>query len=240
MTRYSPYLHPGHLVLLWLVVHWLVIGGCSVEKGESKANRDTRPPATGAANPRKSATRKPTTRIPQDAYAEVSVAIKAAATARETGNHENQERAETWLQQQGADIVATLATTLHDTQAEVPQRITACRVLAALGEAGRADVLKAMTSPERLIKIAATERISLIRPATGKTVQALVLRLKEKDRDCQRIAIQSLRRIGTPAKKAIPALESIVNQSQDEALQAEALKALKIIDPRHTLSRLRE
>ena len=170
----------------------------------------------------------------------MTAALDAAAEAREQGDNRIQQRAETWLQQQGTGILPALATVLHDPQADIARRITACRVLAALGKAARGELLKAIASKERLLKIAATERISLIQPADKATVQALIQLLEDPDTACRRIAIQSLRRIGTQARSAIPPLAAIANESEDESIRGEAVKALKEIDPRHTLSGLRE
>ncbi|MFP6620927.1 MAG: HEAT repeat domain-containing protein [Pirellulaceae bacterium] len=170
----------------------------------------------------------------------MTAALDSAAKAREQGDHQVQQRAEIWLQQQGTEILPALATVLHDPQADIARRITACRVLAALGKAARGELLKALASKDRLVKLAATERISLIQPADKATVQALIQLLEDPDPPCRRIAIQSLRRIGTQARSAIPPLAAIANESEDESIRGEAVKALKEIDPRHTLSRLRE
>ena len=115
-----------------------------------------------------------------------------------------------------------------------------CRALAALGPPARADLLKAISSDQRSLRIAATERISLIRPSNKQTVERLVQLLDDEDQQWRRIAIQSLRRIGTSARLAIPKLDSLANEAKDEIIRAESLKALKTIDPRHTLSELRD
>ena len=217
----------------------LVLVGCNPANTESNNNKASSSKNASRAARRK-VVKKPRITVPQDAYADVTAALDAAAQAREQDDNQVQQRAETWLQQQGTEILPTLATVLHDPQDEIARRITACRVLAALGKAARGELLKAIASEERLIKIAATERISLIKPADKATVQKLVQLLDDQDPACRRIAIQSLRRIGTQARSAIPSLEAIANASEDESIRGEALKALKEIDPRHTLSGLRE
>ena len=218
----------------------LVLVGCDSSTTQSTGTNESASGKSTSRRSRKTRRKKPQIKVPQDAYADMTAALNAAANAREKGNSEIQQRAEIWLQQQGTGILPALATILHDPQADLARRITACRVLAALGKAARGELLKAMTSKERLVKIAATERISLIQPADDETVQALVQLLDNEDSACRRIAIQSLRRIGTRARSAIPPLQAIASESNDESIRGEALKALKEIDPRHTLSGLRE
>ena len=159
--------------------------------------------------------------------------------AKEHADNKAAQRAEIWLKQQGSGSIPALAIILHDQDAELPRRITACRALAALGPPARADLLKAISSDQRLLRIAATERISLIRPTDKQTVERLVQLLDDQDQQWRKIAIQSLRRIGTSARQAIPKLDALANQAEDEIIRAEALKALKAINPRHTLSDLR-
>ncbi|MDE0735899.1 MAG: HEAT repeat domain-containing protein [Pirellulaceae bacterium] len=218
----------------------LVLVGCNSSTTNSTATNKAASGKSASRRSQKTLRKKPRITVPQDAYADVTAALDAAAKAREQGDNRVQQRAETWLQQQGTGILPALATVLHDPQADIARRITACRVLAALGKAARGELLKAIASKERLLKIAATERISLIQPADKATVQALIQLLEDPDTACRRIAIQSLRRIGTQARSAIPPLAAIANESEDESIRGEAVKALKEIDPRHTLSGLRE
>ena len=214
----------------------LLVIGCSTEpstttgKGSSKAS-------TQAKKPRR---RRPVIKVPQDAYSDLDAAINSAVAAKAQGDNKAAQRAEIWLKQQGSGSIPALATILHDQDAELPRRITACRALAALGPPARADVLKAISSDQRSLRIAATERISLIRPSDKQTVERLVQLLDDQDQQWRKIAIQSLRRIGTSARQAIPKLDTLANESEDEIIRAEALKALKTIDPRHTLSDLRD
>ena len=218
----------------------LVLVGCDSSMTPSTGTNEAASGKSNSRLSRKTMRKKPQIKVPQDAYADMTAALNAAAEAREKGDSEIQQRAEIWLQQQGTGILPALATTLHDPQADLAQRITACRVLAALGKAARGEILKAMSCKERLVKIAATERISLIQPADEATVQALVQLLDNADSACRRIAIQSLRRIGPQARSAVAPLQAIASESNDESIRGEALKALKAIDPRQTLSGLRE
>jgi hypothetical protein len=212
-----------------------LVSGCSSEpsaktdNGSSKASRRSKKPRL----------RQPVIKVPQDAYSDLDAAINAALAAKEQADDKAAQRAEIWLKQQGSSSIPALATILHDTDAALPRRVTACRALAALGPLARADLLKAISSDQRLLRIAATERISLIRPTDKQTVERLVQLLDDQDQQWRKIAIQSLRRIGTSARQAIPKLDALANQAGDEIIRAEALKALKAIDPRHTLSDLR-
>ena len=218
----------------------VVLIGCDSSTTPSTGTNEAASGKSTSRRSRKTIRQKPRIKVPQDAYADMTAALGAAAEAREKGDSEIQQRAEIWLQQQGTGILPALATILHDPQADLARRLTACRVLAALGKVARGELLKAMNSKERLVKIAATERISLIQPADEATVQALVQLLDNADSACRRIAIQSLRRIGTQARSAIPPLQASASESNDESIRGEALKALKAIDPRQTLSGLRE
>ena len=213
----------------------LLVIGCSSEpaattdKGSSKTS-------TRSKKPRR---RRPVIKVPQDAYSNLEAAVSEATTARAKADDKAAQRAEIWLKQQGPGSIPELSTILHNQDAELPRRITACRALAALGPPARADLLKALSSDQRSLRIAATERISLIRPSDKQTVEQLVQLLDNEDQQWRKIAIQSLRRIGPPARQAIPKLDALANEPKDEIIRAEALKALKIIDPRHTLSNLR-
>ena len=218
----------------------LALVGCDSSTPSSTGTNKTASSKSTSRRSRKTVRKKPQIKVPQDAYADMTAALSAAANAREKGDSEIQQRAEIWLQQQGTGILPALATTLHDPQTDLARRITACRVLSALGKAARGELLKAMSSKERLVKIAAAERISLIQPADEATVQALVQLLDNADATCRRIAIQSLRRIGTQARSAVAPLQAIASKSNDESIRGEALRALKAIDPRQTLSGLRD
>ena len=214
----------------------LLVIGCSTEssttteKGSSKTS-------TRSKKPRR---RQPVIKVPQDAYSDLEAAISAATTAREKADDKAAQRAEIWLKQQGPGSIPSLSTILHNQDAELARRITACRSLAALGPPARTEVLKAISSDQRSLRIAATERISLIRPSDKQTVERLVQLLDNEDQQWRKIAIQSLRRIGPSARQAIPKLDALANEPKDEIIRAEALKALKVIDPRHTLSELRD
>ena len=212
-----------------------LVSGCSTEPS-AKTDKGSSQASTRAKKPRR---RQPVIKVPQDAYSDLDAAINAAMAAKEQADDKAAQRAEIWLKQQGSGSIPALATILHDTDAELPRRITACRALAALGPPARADLLKAISSDQRLLRIAATERISLIRPTDKQTVERLVQLLDDQDQQWRKIAIQSLRRIGTSARQAIPKLDALANQAEDEIIRAEALKALKAINPRHTLSDLR-
>jgi hypothetical protein len=213
----------------------LLVTGCNSESSK-KPGKESAKTASRAKKPRR---RQPVIKVPQDAYSDLEAALTAATTAREKADDKAAQRAEIWLKQQGSRSIPALSNVLHNQDAELARRITACRALAALGPPARADLLKAISSDQRSLRIAATERISLIRPADKQTVEKLVELIDSDDQQWRRIAIQSLRRIGTSARMAIPKLDSLANESKDEIIRAEALKALKIIDPRHTLSELR-
>ena len=212
----------------------LLVTGCNSESSK-KTGKESTKTASRAKKPKR---RQPVIKVPQDAYSDLEAALNAATTAREKADDKAAQRAEIWLKQQGSGSIPALSTILHNQDAELPRRLAACRALAALGPPARAVLLKAISSDQRSLRIAATERISLIRPADKQTVEKLVELIDSDDQQWRRIAIQSLRRIGPSARMAIPKLDSLANGSKDEIIRAEALKALKIINPRHTLSEL--
>jgi len=213
----------------------LMVIGCSTEPSAT-TDKSSSKTSTRSKKPR----RRPVIKVPQDAYSDLEAAISAATTAREKADDKAAQRAEIWLKQQGPGSIPSLSTILHNQDAELARRITACRSLAALGPPARTEVLKAISSDQRSLRIAATERISLIRPSDKQTVERLVQLLDNEDQQWRKIAIQSLRRIGPSARLAIPKLDTLANEPKDEIIRAEALKALKVIDPRHTLSELRD
>ena len=220
----------------WTLLVLLGAAGCTTETVEQESSSSTK----SSQQTKKRAGQKPAIKVPQNAYANVEAALETAVTAKEEGNVKVLIRAETWMKQQGAKIIPALTAILDDQNAEVPRRTTACRALASLGTAARAPVLKATSSEERRLRFTAIERISLIKPADEPTVQRLIELLEDPDEQCQQIVIQSLKRIGSPARSAVPKLEEFANESTNEIMRGEAVKALKAIEPRTTLSNLRD
>lgn len=221
------------IFISWTLLVLLVTAGCTDQATDNESSTTT------SRQERKPARQKPAITVPQNAYSDVEAALNAAIAAKQQDDDKALLRVETWLQQQGTTVIPALTTVLHDENAEVSRRIIACRSLATLGSPARDELLKMTSSKQPRLRITAIERISLIRPADEQTVQRLIELLDDQDYQCRRIAIQSLRRIGSRARSAIPKLQQLANQSDDDLISGEARKALKEIDPRHTLSGLR-
>jgi HEAT repeat protein len=177
--------------------------------------------------------------VAADAFASVDEAIQKLIELAEAGQINQQDRAASWLSKQGEAVVPPLSKILSDESRSEKARIAACQVLAEIGPAARAVLLKTTDSPTKMVRISATVRLGRIQPADQLTIDRLISLLKHADKTTCRAAAVSLGSIGSVADSATESLTTIyLDQQADELLRNAAFSSLKKIHPRRDFTDL--
>lgn len=178
--------------------------------------------------------------VAADAYPGIPEALAALLLAAESaGDGDEQTREERlkatgWLAMQKEAAVAPLAEKLSDESVGRAGKIVICRTLGQVGPAAEAPLTAALESEEQLVRINAAEQLAIIKPTNESIIKTLIGLLDHEDPRTRERAIKSLGFIGPPAKDAKDPLLAILNSNADEGVRAEAKKALKSVNPRHT------
>ena len=187
----------------------------------------------GTAKKKKSSTSQRPPAVASDAYGSVAEAVSELVQSAEAHNLKKQDRAAAWLVDRGEPAIDPLTAILSSTDQAEPARVAACQVLSKLGPAARPALLRATDDPVRMVRISATRRLGLIRPADQQAVDRLVTLLEHEDQQTRRAAVQALGSIGKPAEAAIDPLVEIYNNNRNKnLLRNDAVQALKKINPR--------
>lgn len=219
----------------WLIAALAVvlIAGCGDSQPEPKK--------TVAKKPKKPEPAKldiKPVEIPPDAFPSVEAALVELerVLALPDGDERKQAeiRAEGWLVLQQEKAVPAVAAWAADSQKGLPARITACRILRRLGPTGTDTLLVVASTGESVqLRRKAIESLGSMKPE-AKTVNKLIELLDDSDTQIQGQVIDSLIRIGEPAKAASKKLNELRQTHAEEQIRVAAGQALKKVDPRKT------
>lgn len=180
---------------------------------------------------------KPEPRTPVDpnAFASVPEAIKGYVTAAGSDDQKRMALANEWMIAQGPAAVLPLSKVLADETAPAEQRIVAAKVLGRL-PGTKAALLAAIDAKKPEVRVNVVQSLGLVRPVDAEIVAKCIELTGDKDPQIQRYAIASLGKMEAAAKDAVPLLQRLLNdRDQNDTIRAEARKSLKAIDPRRGL-----
>jgi HEAT repeat protein len=200
-------------------------------------------PGSGGKKKKSSSRARKRAPVAANAFGSVDQAVSELIEAATDKNLQKQDRAGDWLADRGAKSIEPLAAILKSSDQSEQARVAACRVLAKLGPGARSALLQATDDETQIVRLAATRLLGAIQPADKQTVDRLIQLLGHQDRQTKRAAVRSLGEIGKEAKAAAKAaIEPLVaiyrDESNDQLLRQDAVKALKIINPRKDLTDL--
>lgn len=146
-------------------------------------------------------------------------------------------RVQSWLALQQDKAVPLIAQRASDTEQSIAVRITACRILGALGPGGT-DTLIALASKDdsNQLRRKAIETLGAKKPPEKKSIARLIALLDDPDSQVQWQVIDALIKIGEPAKAASGKLNELRQNHADESIRVSAGEALKKVDPRQTFA----
>lgn len=191
--------------------------------------------------PKKVAATKPATKIEIDPnkYGSVQEALADVKKLAESGDpnagHELL-KTETWILRQGEKNVSMLAERVADNNENLAVRMTACRVLAKIGPAGRPAVLAATDSPKKELRVKAIESLGRIKPVERASLDKLIGLIDDKEYDIRKAALLGITSMGKEGAAATTRLmEKLNDTKEDETIRSLAKNALKAVDPRKGL-----
>ena len=176
--------------------------------------------------------------VSADAFPNVDAALaeldRTLALPDGDERRESEIRVQGWLVMQQDKAVPAVAAWAGDSQKPLPARITACRILSKLGPTGMDTLLGVADMGESIqLRRKAIESLGSMKPEK-KSVEKLIELLDDPDSQIKGQVIDSLIRIGEPAKGAAPKLNKLRQTHDEEQIRVAAGQALKKVDPRKT------
>lgn len=209
----------------------LVLAVCAALFGcGSKPEAPSKPKKPPVARP---APPPPPPMVPANAYPGIPAALAALRQSIDADTIPEIRKAETWLAQQGGAAVVPVADEVAKSENREAYRLACCRVLTAIGAPALAELQAAAECDAPLVKMRAAEGLGQIRPHAPRSIEILIKMLDDPDGRVRQSSIQSLERIGEPAKAATEKLNAILNSDANEVERDRAKKALKSVNPRH-------
>lgn len=170
-------------------------------------------------------------------FSSIDEAVKALSAGAESGDSKKYLTATDWLIKQGGASIAPLGELLANPQTGLKTAIATCRALGKLGPDAAPHLINALAIDKpQLLRVNGAEQLGVIEPTNDDIVNKLISLLDDEDQRVRLYATKALGHIGTPAGKAGPRLQSILNsRDEEEGLRSEAKAALKNVNPRRTL-----
>ena len=177
--------------------------------------------------------------IDPNMYGSVSEALADVKRLAESGDAAAGNKllkTETWIVRQGEKNVALLAERVADNNENLAIRMTACRVLAKIGPAGRPAVTAATDSPKKELRVKAIESLGRIKPVERASLDKLIALIDDKEYDVRKAALLGIKSMGKEGAAATTRLmEKLNDTKEDETIRSLAKDALKAVDPRKGL-----
>ena len=229
--------------LLILLLVLLVVGGGAGCGGTAPGNAKQGGQAARKEKERKDKEEAAPPLVAMKADPQMYASIEAALIAvKELSGNESEEAGkkrlltDMWFELQGDKAIAPLAAKLKDSSADMPTRLTVCRVLGKLGPRSAGPLLEIVNMESGPLRIKAVESLGRLKPTTAEIVGKLIPLIDDQDANVRRVAITAVGVIGPPAKAAVPRLNTILNDlKENETIRDSAAAAIKKVEPRKGL-----
>jgi HEAT repeat protein len=221
MTRY----------LLLILLAGLLVAGCGGRREPEKSAATKKP-----KKPEPTKLDIKPVEVTADAFPSVDAALTELDRLLQLpdGNErrDGEARVQGWLVMQQDKAVPAVAAWAGDSQKPLPARITACRILSLLGPTGMDTLLQVASEGESVqLRRKAIQSLGMMKPEK-KSVDKLIALLDDPDTQIKGQVIESLIRIGEPAKAASQKLNELRQTHAEEQIRVAAGQALKKVDPR--------